>query len=71
MKITSEVRKLFYVYSYENLERVCVLKSMIIHLFIKQVFHSLAIHAPLCYYGRSDIVCSHEDVFINEFALFL
>lgn len=70
MKITSEVRKLFYVYSYENLESAC--SEINDNPFIYKAGISwLAVHARLCYYGRSDIVCSHEDVFINEFTLFL
>lgn len=70
MKITSEVRKLFYVYSYEDLESVY--SKIHDNPFIYKAGISwLAVHAHLCHYGRSDIVCSHEDVFINEFTLFL
>lgn len=69
MKITSEVRKLFYVYSYENLE--CVCSEINDNPFIyKAGISSLAIHARLCYYGRSDIVYSHKEVFINELTFF-
>lgn len=70
MKITSEVRKLFYVYAYENLESVC--SEINDNPFIyKAGISCLAIHARLCFYGRADIFCSQEDVFINEFTLFL